>query len=192
MMMMMMMILSLVSHWSSRVGNVQRTEQCSSDTGSSQRSVCHRTPQSVFSIHIFTRGAGNSGAARSSRVRHLEYKLGLGLCPHFTILCVCGDCCQQIYSEQISGIIPGPSRQQQLLETSYSLCVHQAPRHAAMVTTFSRWWSYQLLCCIMWAALFTGNRKIYSKNLDGTLFKLRSLATQKYSLTMDRNNSQNI
>ena len=56
-------------------------------------SVCQRTPQSVFSIHIFTRGAGNSGAARSSRVRHLQNKLGLGLCLHFTILCVCGDFC---------------------------------------------------------------------------------------------------
>ena len=39
---------------------------------------------------------------------------------------------------------------------------------------------------------FYGIQEKLFQNLDGTLFKLRSLATQKYQLTMDRNNSQNI
>ena len=39
---------------------------------------------------------------------------------------------------------------------------------------------------------FYGIQEKLFQNLDGTLFKLRSLATQKYSLTMDRNNSRAI
>ena len=75
---------------------------------------------------------------------------------------------------------------------SYSLCDHQAPRHAAMLITFSRWWSYYLVIMLYYVgSTFYGKQEKLFQNLDGTLFKLRSWATQ-YQLTMDRNNSQNI